>query len=103
VAERPFVTVARVEDVPVGTVRALRVGEEDIAVAHCEDGIFATQGHCIHLKGPLGEGALDDCLLTCPWHGWQYDIRTGENTFDLAIRLETYEVDVDDGEIRVRT
>ena len=97
-----FVPVARVEDVPEGSVHAFRIGEEEIAVAHCDGGFYATQGHCIHLQGPLGEGDLDGCVLTCPWHGWQYDVRTGENEFDRAIQLQTYEVDVADGEIRVR-
>jgi nitrite reductase (NADH) small subunit len=97
-----FVTVARVEDVPPGTVQAVRVGDEEIALAHCDGGFYATQGHCIHLQGPLGEGALKGCVLTCPWHGWQYDVRTGENEFDRAIRLQTYDVEVADGEIRVR-
>ena len=45
---------------------------------------------------------LDGCVLTCPWHGWQYDVRTGENEFDRAIQLRTYEVEVAEGEIRVR-
>jgi nitrite reductase/ring-hydroxylating ferredoxin subunit len=97
-----FVTVARVEDIPPGSVRPVRVGDEDIALAHCDDGFFANQGHCLHLKGPLGEGRLEGCVLTCPWHGWQYDVRTGENEFDRAIQLRTYEVQVADGEIRVR-
>ena len=41
-------------------------------------------------------------MLSCPWHGWQYDVRTGQNEFDLAIQLQTYDVQVEDGEIRVR-
>jgi nitrite reductase (NADH) small subunit len=97
-----FVTVARVEDVPEGAVRAVRAGDEEIALAHCDGGFYATQGHCLHLQGPLGEGTLEGCVLTCPWHGWQYDVRTGENEFDRAIQLQTYEVEVADGEIRVR-
>jgi nitrite reductase/ring-hydroxylating ferredoxin subunit len=102
VADGSFVPVARLEDVPPGTVRTVRAGEADVALARCEDGVFAVQGDCIHLHGPLGEGQLDGCLLSCPWHGWQYDVRTGENTFDLAIKLQTYDVQVEDGEIRVR-
>jgi nitrite reductase (NADH) small subunit len=78
-----FVPVARVEDVPEGTVRAVRAGEQEIALAHCD-------------------GRLEGCMLTCPWHGWQYDVRTGQNEFDLAIQLRTYEVQVEDGEVRVR-
>jgi nitrite reductase (NADH) small subunit len=101
-AEGSFVTVARVEDLPPGTLRAVSVGDEEIALAHGDGGVYATQAHCLHLKGPLAEGHLEGCVLTCPWHGWQYDVRTGENEFDLAIRLRRYEVQVEDGEIRVR-
>lgn len=97
-----FVTVARAEDVPVGTVTTVHAGDEEIALTHCDEGFFATQHECVHLQGPLGEGRLEGCLLTCPWHGWQYDVRTGENDFDLAITLRTYDVQVEDGEVRVR-
>ena len=57
---------------------------------------------CIHLQGPLGRGRVEDCVLTCPWHGWQYDVRTGRNVFDRAIQLRTFEVQVEDGDVRVR-
>jgi nitrite reductase (NADH) small subunit len=101
-AEGEFVAVARTEDLPPGTLKAVRVGEEEITLAHCDGGFYAVQQHCIHLQGPLSEGELEGCVLTCPWHGWQYDLRTGKNEFDLAIRLKTYDVQIEDGEVRVR-
>jgi nitrite reductase (NADH) small subunit len=97
-----FVTVARVEDVPSGTIRSVKAGEDEVALAHCNGGFYAVQPHCLHLQGPLGQGRLEGCVLTCPWHGWQYDVRTGQNEFDLAIQLRTYDVQVEDGEVRVR-
>jgi len=97
-----FVTVARIEEVPEGTIAGVRAGDEEIALAHCDGGFYAVQAHCLHLQGPLAEGSLEGCVLSCPWHGWQYDVRTGENEFDLAIRLRTYDVQVADGEVRVR-
>ena len=96
-----YVTVARVDEVPPGSVRMVRAGDEEIALAHVDGEFYATQGRCLHLKGPLGEGRVDDHVLTCPWHGWQYDLRTGENEFDRAIRLQTYEVRVEDGNVQV--
>jgi nitrite reductase (NADH) small subunit len=97
-----LVTVARVDEVPPGTVKAVTAGDEPIALANCDGAFYATQGKCLHLEGPLGEGKLDDgCLLRCPWHGWTYDVRTGKNGFDLAIELRTYEVQVEDGEVKV--
>jgi nitrite reductase/ring-hydroxylating ferredoxin subunit len=97
-----FIPVARVEDLPPGSVIPARVDDEEIALANCAGGIYAVQGHCLHLQGPLGHGELEGCVLTCPWHGWQYDVRTGQNEFDLAIQLRTYDVQVENGEVRVR-
>jgi nitrite reductase/ring-hydroxylating ferredoxin subunit len=97
-----FVPVARLDELREGTLKGVRIGEEEIALARCDGGIYAVEGHCIHLQGPLAHGELDGCVLTCPWHGWQYDVRTGKNEFDLAIELKTYDVQVEDGEIRVR-
>ena len=95
-----FVTVARVEDIPPGTVAHVRAGDDEIAVANVDDEFYATQGHCLHLHGPLGQGRLEGSVLTCPWHGWQYDVRSGLNEFDHAIELRTYEVRVEDGEVQ---
>jgi nitrite reductase/ring-hydroxylating ferredoxin subunit len=97
-----FVKVARVEDVPPGTVAHVRAGEEEIALANVDGEVYAIQGHCLHLQGPLGEGRLEDSVLTCPWHGWQYDVKTGLNEFDHAIRLRTYEVRVEDGDVEIQ-
>ena len=96
-----FVTVARSEDVPPGSVRVVRAEGRELALARVGDEVYATQNDCIHLGGPLGDGWLEGHVLTCPWHGWEYDVRTGENEFDRAIQLRTYEVRVEDGEVKV--
>ena len=96
-----FVTVARVEDLQPGTIKTVRAADEQIALARVGDEFYALQNSCAHLKGPLGEGRLADCVVSCPWHGWQYDVRTGTNVFDLAIEITTYEVLVEDGEVKV--
>jgi len=99
--EARFEPVARVDEIEPGTLACVRVGERELALARVGDEFYATDGACIHLQGPLCQGLLDGYLLSCPWHGWQYDVRTGENEFDRAIRLATYPVQVEDGEVRV--
>ena len=96
-----YEAVARVDELEPGRLACVKAGETEIALARVGDDFYAVQGHCIHLQGPLCEGRLDGHILTCPWHGWQYDVRTGQNEFDLAIELETYEVRVEDGEVKV--
>jgi nitrite reductase/ring-hydroxylating ferredoxin subunit len=94
-------TVARADDVPPGTARVVRVGERELALFNVDGTFHATQNECLHLGGPLGHGALDGCVLSCPWHGWQYDVRTGENEFDRALVLETFGVVVEGGDVKV--
>ena len=101
VAERELTTVARVEDVEPGSVTTVHAGEETLALARVGDEFYAVHGRCCHMQGPLGEGELEENVLSCPWHGWQYDVRTGENEFDRAIRLETFDVVVEDGDVKV--
>jgi nitrite reductase (NADH) small subunit len=96
-----FVTVARADELAPGEVRRVQAGDEEIALARIGEEFYAVQGACLHLQGPLGDGKLEDHVLTCPWHGWQYDLRTGKNEFDLAIQLRTYDVRVEKGEVRV--
>ncbi len=99
--EAEFRNVARVEDVPPGTITAVEVDGHAIAIANVGGEFFATQHACLHLGGPLGEGRLEGKTLSCPWHGWQYDVRTGKNEFDHAIRLQTFDVKVEGGEVKV--
>jgi nitrite reductase (NADH) small subunit len=97
-----LVSVARAEDVPPGTVTAVEAAGEPVALVNLDGTFYALQGKCLHLEGPLGEGHIElECYLTCPWHGWKYHVRTGKNDFDLAIEARTYDVTVEDGEVKV--
>lgn len=96
-----LVTVARVGDVAPGEVKPVEADGQPVALANVNGELYAVEGHCLHLQGPLGDGHLEHAVLTCPWHGWQYDVRTGLNEFDHAIRLRTYEVRVEDGDVKV--
>ena len=94
-------TVARVEDVPPGSARGVQAGDRELALFNVDGTFHATQSECLHLKGPLCHGRLEAGVVSCPWHGWQYDVTTGENEFDRAIVLETFDVVVEDGEVKV--
>jgi nitrite reductase/ring-hydroxylating ferredoxin subunit len=96
-----LVTVARAGEVPPGSSRTVTAGERTLALYNVDGRFYATQGECLHLKGPLADGELDGQVVTCPWHGWQYDVRSGENEFDRALRLETFEVVVEDGDVKI--
>jgi nitrite reductase (NADH) small subunit len=94
-------TVARVEEVPPGSARIVHAGERELALFNVGGTFYATQNECLHLQGPLGDGLVEGCVVTCPWHGYQYDVTTGENEFDRALALETFAVVVEGGEVKV--
>jgi nitrite reductase (NADH) small subunit len=100
-ATRELVTVARFDEVPPGRAVVVRAGERELALFNVDGELYATQNQCLHLGGPLGDGRLDGCVVSCPWHGWQYDVRTGENEFDRALALETFAVVVEDGDVKL--
>jgi len=62
----------------VGSVRAITVAETQIAVARTADGLFALNARCPHQGGPLAEGTLCDGAVRCPWHGYDFDLKTGK-------------------------
>jgi nitrite reductase (NADH) small subunit len=96
-----LVSVAGLAELPPGSLRQVEVQGVELGLANVAGSVYAFQGRCPHLKGPLGRGRLEGCVLTCPFHGWQFDVTTGENEFDRAITIDRYEVAVEDGEIRV--
>lgn len=89
-------TVARVEDVPQGSGRVVQAGEQEVALFHCDDGFYATQAKCLHMGGPVGRGKLEGCVVACPWHGWQYDVRDGRCDTFSSKSVATYPVRVDE-------
>jgi len=63
-------------------------------VANVAGKLFAINNVCLHRGGPLGQGELDRQIVTCPWHGWQYDVTTGKLVTNAAVGVETYAVEV---------
>ncbi len=71
-----------------------------VALFRVQGRCYATQNACPHMGGPLGEGRLKDHVVTCPWHGWTWDVRTGANLRNPKLRkLECFGVSVENGEV----
>jgi nitrite reductase/ring-hydroxylating ferredoxin subunit len=76
--ERPFVTVADMDELPVGAMRRFSVGDSDYLVAHTEQGICVTDDRCPHMAAPLSIGTLDGCVVGCPLHKGTFDLASGD-------------------------
>jgi nitrite reductase/ring-hydroxylating ferredoxin subunit len=101
VASSSRVRVAAVADVPAGTGRVVEVGGKDVALFNVDGRFYAIDNACSHRGGPLGEGDLEDAVVVCPWHGWRWDVTTGTNTNNPAVRVACFPVVVDGGGVFV--
>lgn len=95
------VTVARLSDLRPGDARVVVVAGRPVALFNVNGTFFATDNTCLHRGGPLGEGFLEGSLVTCPQHGWQYDVRTGQNLTNPAAKLRTYRVIVEGEDVKI--
>jgi nitrite reductase (NADH) small subunit len=90
-----WIRVAAVADFAPGCSRELVAGGRIVAVFRVGDEFHALDGICPHQGGPLGKGSLSGCIVTCPWHGWQFDVRTGQHQVNRTLRHSCFPVRVD--------
>lgn len=87
-----WIKVAKAVDVPTNTGLAVEVEGQAIALYKVDGQVYAIEGGCPHAGGPLAEGSLNGCLAMCPWHGWEFDVKTGKCDFNSDIAVKTYPV-----------
>jgi nitrite reductase (NADH) small subunit len=88
-------------EVPPGAVREARVGDRTYAVCNVDGQIYVVSGDCPHRDGPLGHGALHGHTLACPWHAWEFDVRTGECDIGRDCTIATYPVRIAGGAVHI--
>lgn len=93
--------VASLDEIPAETGLEVTAGGRVVALFKTADGIRAIDGICAHAGGPLGKGSLDGTVVTCPWHGWQYDVNTGTHCLTPQICQQQFEVTVESNEVFV--
>ena len=97
-----FIKVAAQDELEEGELLAVEVDGEPICLAKVDDRVYAFTDNCTHISGPLNEGDLEGCVLTCPWHGAQFDVRTGKVLRGPARQnILTYPVKVEDESILI--
>lgn len=100
-APAPVNTGLRASQLQPGTLSEVRLpGHDPIALCNVKGEFFAVSGVCPHHGGPLGQGALNGHAISCPWHAWEFDCRTGLCDFNDT-SVERYPVKVIDGELYV--
>lgn len=97
-----FVRVAGTADVKPGSGIVAEVNGKAIAVFNIGDTFYAIDNTCTHRGGPLGEGDVEGEVVSCPWHGWQFNIKTGACATNPSARVTVYETKVEGADIKVR-
>jgi nitrite reductase/ring-hydroxylating ferredoxin subunit len=96
------VRAAALADLGPGQLRLVDLGGTPVVLARVGDGVHALGATCAHQGGPLADGKLTGTRLACPWHGWMYDVRSGQCLFpSRGGPVPCYPVRVDDGEVWV--
>jgi NAD(P)H-dependent nitrite reductase small subunit len=95
------IKVAPLSGLPAGTSKILALGGTGVAVFNIDGRFYAIRNRCPHEGGPVASGPLTGTLITCPRHGWQFDLATGQSTNHGAFSVKTYPVAVRDGAVYV--
>jgi nitrite reductase/ring-hydroxylating ferredoxin subunit len=97
----PSQRICTLEELPAATSREFTVDGHILALFNCDGEVYCLDGVCPHAGGPLARGKFEGCLITCPWHGWQFNVKCGTHSMTENIRQKTYEVEVRNGVIYV--
>jgi 3-phenylpropionate/trans-cinnamate dioxygenase ferredoxin component len=98
----PIVDVGPAEGLEPGEVKIVREGELAVGVFNAGGELYAIEDRCSHDDGPLAEGDFDPerCLVVCPRHGSEFDVRTGRpRTLPAYLPVPTYRVWIENGRI----
>ena len=95
------ISVGRIGEIPVGEGRVVDAGGKTLALFNVDGTYHAIDNTCSHRGGPLGEGDLEGAIVTCPWHAWRWDVTTGANANNPAVKVACFPVTIEQGEIFV--
>jgi len=87
--------IASISDCPPGQCRELIAGDRVVALFNVDGRFFALDGVCPHQGGPLGKGKLEGCIVTCPWHGFQFDVTTGQHQASQSLQQGSFPTKVE--------
>ena len=94
-------SVCKSQDLAEGQAVEIVFQGEPIAVYRHQNALYAIDGICMHQGGPLARGQLVDGTVVCPWHGWKYELATGNHALTCKPMLKTYKIKESDGAIEI--
>jgi nitrite reductase/ring-hydroxylating ferredoxin subunit len=96
-----YVPAAQRSAIARGAAIVTTVGRYEVAIFDVDGELYAYENACPHQGGPIGEGFIEDATVTCPWHAWCFDLRTGFMTLGEFARLRRFDLSVEGDAIYV--
>ena len=93
--------IAAISEVAPGQGKVVEVNGRSLAVFNVGGQFHVIDNTCLHRGGPLGEGMLEGSTVTCPWHGWEYDVTTGACATDTDVKVQKFDVKIQGSDILV--
>jgi nitrite reductase (NADH) small subunit len=98
-----FVKVAKKSEIPSDHGLCVQAGGREIALFNVGGKVYAIDQICPHAGGPLAEGAVHGDQVMCPWHGWEFNVKTGTCAFNAAIKQDVFKVKEDGDDVYVES
>ena len=96
-----FVKMATLEELPPGGAKEVEHDGRIYALFNVDGVISAIDGICPHQGGPLAEGLLEGTIVTCPWHAWRWDVTSGANMNNPAVKMACFPVRLEGDQVWV--
>lgn len=96
-----WIQIAKTDEISPGTGIVVEAMDKCLAVFNVDGAFHVTDNMCLHRGGPLGEGDLEGETVTCPWHGWEYNVKTGHCATNPSSNIKSYEAVVENGDVKV--
>ncbi len=94
--------ISKVSDIEEGKSIVVEIDGKQIALFKSKGAVYALDNTCPHRGGPLGEGYLDGEEVTCPWHAWAFNIKTGECGTTSGVKQKCFPTKVEGDDIYVQ-
>ncbi|MBI4163028.1 MAG: Rieske 2Fe-2S domain-containing protein [Candidatus Aenigmarchaeota archaeon] len=94
-----LVKVASKNDVKSGEGKTVSAGGKEIALFNIDGQFFAIDNTCAHRGGPLGEGMLEGNVVTCPFHGWKFNVQNGSSVMPPGAKVKSFAVKLEGDDI----
>jgi nitrite reductase (NADH) small subunit len=86
---------------PENEVKEFPCGDKTICIANVNGEFSALDNVCLHRGGPLGQGMIEGSKVVCPWHGWEWDVKTGAATQNPSLKVAVYPLKIENGDVLV--